>query len=92
MKLLQLVQENALRHRIVVNPKIKFEYKSILVYSLLSLQLPADKRSQQVNGVRRRKRSQIRNSESFQQNPTIHRQPPPTQRINNKPMGPKIYV
>ena len=60
-------------NRIVVKVNIKFGYKVILVSFLPSFilsQLLQTKR-RQVNGVRRRKRSQIRNSEQPNKNLTI---------------------
>ena len=49
------LRENIHRHRIVVNPKINLELKSIFVsFFLSSLAAFHRQRSQQVNGVRRR--------------------------------------
>ena len=49
-----------------------------LFLSLVLFTASTQIRRQQVNGVRRRKRSQIWNSKSSQQNPTIHRPPKAT--------------
>ena len=67
-------------HRIVVSLKIEFEFKGVLVSflpSLILFQLPQTKKVQLVNEVRKRKRSQIRNSE-FPNKSTIRRQPTTT--------------
>ena len=56
-----------LHHKIIVNPKIKFDFKGILVFFLPFLiflqQLWQTKRKQQVNGVRRRKGVSLQISE-----------------------------
>ena len=65
MRLFLQVQENIPGPRTVLNLIIKFEFKGILVFFLLSLILlqPSMDKRRQVNGVRRRKRCLIQNSE-----------------------------
>ena len=94
MQLFLLVQENISRHRIAVNPKIKLEYKAILVFfsfrPSFSYSVDIQKR-RQVNGVRRKKKSDmnLRISQQYQQftnQPTNHNHetnPPYTPNILN---------